>query len=486
MKKKILIIDDDLDMCLVLSKFLLRNGYDVETANSGAKGTTKFKEDNFDIVICDFRLGDRDGKDILKEIKAISPETIVLIITGYSDIKIAVDVIKMGAFDYITKPLIPDEVLNVLSAALQIPEELHIASHPGSKIGADKQTGNKKPVVNGEFLVGEAGATKDLYKQIEIVAPTNYSIILYGESGTGKEVIAKTIHGLSDRADKPFIAMDCGTLSKELSGSELFGHVKGAFTGALTDKEGHFELANGGTLFLDEVANLTYEIQASLLRVIQERKFKRVGGNKEMPVDVRIIVASNENLQEAYRKGKFREDLYHRFNEFSINLPPLRDRKKDIPLFAEFFLQKAKSELNRDIEGFEDDVMQMFIHYSWPGNLREFRNVVRRSVLLTQSGKVNARTLPWEITNIDSSSSSAPPAFAHRHEEEMHTVANTNVTAPPRQVYDLKDAASKAEYEAIMNVLKQVNFNKTKAAEILKIDRKTLYNKIKGFEEINS
>lgn len=487
MKKKILIIDDDLDMCLVLSKFLVRNGYDTDTANSGAKGITKFKEDNFDIVICDFRLGDRDGKDILKEIKSIAPDTIVLIITGYSDIKVAVDVIKMGAYDYITKPLIPDEVLNVLSAAQQLPDQSNsTASGFSNKSNGDKPS-VKRTVVNGEFLVGEAGATKDLYKQIEIVAPTNYSIILYGESGTGKEVIAKTIHSLSDRADKPFIAMDCGTLSKELSGSELFGHVKGAFTGALTDKEGHFELANGGTLFLDEVANLTYEIQASLLRVIQERKFKRVGGNKEMPVDVRIIVASNENLQEAYRKGKFREDLYHRFNEFSINLPPLRDRKKDIPLFADFFLQKAKSELSRDIEGFEEDVMQMFVHYSWPGNLREFRNVVRRSVLLTQTGKVNARTLPWEITNTDSTHAAAPPAFAHRHEEEMHAgVQNNNTVTPPRAVYDLKDAASKAEYEAIMNVLKQVNFNKTKAAEILKIDRKTLYNKIKGFEEINS
>ena len=484
-KKKILIIDDDLDMCVVLSKFLLRNGYDVETANSGTKGIIKFKEDNFDIVICDFRLGDKDGKDILKEIKSISPDTIVLIITGYSDIKIAVDVIKMGAFDYITKPLIPDEVLNVLTIALNEPQQIDPYKNIGLKPTVDKALIAKKNALNSEFLVGEAGATKDLYKQIEIVAPTNYSIILYGESGTGKEVIAKTIHSLSDRASKPFIAMDCGTLSKELSGSELFGHVKGAFTGALTDKEGHFELADGGTLFLDEVANLTYEIQASLLRVIQERKFKRVGGNKEMPVDVRIIVASNENLQEAYRKGKFREDLYHRFNEFSINLPPLRDRKKDIPLFADFFLEKAKGELNRDIEGFDEDVMQMFIHYSWPGNLREFRNVVRRSVLLTQTGKVNAKTLPWEITNTESSANAAPPAFAHRHEEEQHTI-NTNAAIPVRAVYDLKDAASKAEYEAIMNVLKQVNFNKTKAAEILKIDRKTLYNKIKGFEELNN
>ena len=207
-----------------------------------------------------------------------------------------------------------------------------------------------------------------------------------------------------------------------------------------------------------------------------------------MPVDVRIIVASNENLQEAYRKGKFREDLYHRFNEFSINLPPLRDRKKDIPLFADFFLEKAKAELNRDIEGFEDEVLQMFIHYSWPGNLREFRNVVRRSVLLTQSGKVQAKTLPWEITNHETSAGTTPPAFAHRHEDELlqQQHANNGSTPVGKGVYDLKDAASKAEYEAIMNVLKQVNFNKTKAAEILKIDRKTLYNKIKGFEEINN
>ena len=489
MKKKILIIDDDMDMCILLSKFLMRNGYDVETANSGAKGLAKFREDNYDIVICDFRLGDRDGKEVLREIKSISPHTIVLIITGYSDIKIAVDVIKMGAYDYITKPLIPDEVLTVLNNALEQPAQSHkplSASGTAAKANTSKPGTEKKNSFNNEFLVGEAGTTKDLYKQIEIVAPTNYSIILYGESGTGKEVIAKTIHSLSDRADKPFVAMDCGTLSKELSGSELFGHVKGAFTGALTDKEGHFELANGGTLFLDEVANLTYEIQASLLRVIQERKFKRVGGNKEMPVDVRIIVASNENLQESYRKGKFREDLYHRFNEFSINLPPLRDRKKDIPLFAEFFLEKAKNELNRDIEGFDDDVMMMFINYSWPGNLREFRNVVRRSVLLTQSGKVNAKTLPWEITNNSSSPGAAPPAFAHRHDEDHHMTMPPTEGGSGKKAYDLKDAASKAEYEAIMNVLKQVNFNKTKAAEILKIDRKTLYNKIKGFEEMNN
>ncbi len=467
MNKRLLIIDDDIDMCTLLSRFLSRHGYEVETAHSAAKGLQKFKESNYDIVLCDFRLGDKDGKDVLVEIKAQSPQTIVLIITGYSDIKTAVDVIKLGAYDYITKPLIPDEVLNVLKASLDQPEDERqkVSLAPG------KKSSKKQAVLNNEYLVGEAGTTKELYKQIEIVAPTNYSIILYGESGTGKEVIAKTIHSLSDRKDKPFIAMDCGTLSRELAGSELFGHVKGAFTGALNDKEGHFEMANGGTLFLDEVANLSIDIQASLLRVIQERKFKRVGGNKEMPVDVRIIVASNENLQDAYRKGKFREDLYHRFNEFSINLPALRNRKKDIPLFADFFLQKAKTELNRDIDGFENEVMEMFINYSWPGNLREFRNVVRRSVLLTQSGLVSSSTLPWEITN--------PTALEHN----TYVPEETSAAIPSGKPIDLKDAATKAEYDAIMKVLKEVNFNKTKAAEILKIDRKTLYNKIKTYEE---
>ncbi len=243
------------------------------------------------------------------------------------------------------------------------------------------------------------------------------------------------------------------------------------FPGAINDKEGHFELANGGTLFLDEVTNLSYEIQAALLRVIQERKFKRVGGTKEMDVDVRIIVASNENLQDAYRKGKFREDLYHRFNEFAINLPPLRNRRIDIPLFAEFFLDKTNKELGKNIEGYEDDVMEMFLNYSWPGNLREFRNVVRRSVLLTPSGKITAKVLPWEIAN----------SYVHSHTAEGDL--NSNNIIIPKDL-DLKDAAAKAEYDTIMNVLKDVNFNKTKAAEILKIDRKTLYNKIKVYQSL--
>lgn len=464
MKKRILIIDDDADMCTLLARFLTKNGYEVDTAHSGKKGIEKFKAGTFDIVLCDYRLGDKkDGKDVLLEIKQLNPATIVLIITGYSDIKLAVDVIKAGAYDYIIKPLLPEEVLSILSKAISQPAGDNAGAGQTPKEAKTTRTGSKS---TSEYLEGEAPTTKNLYKQIDLVAPTNFSIILYGESGTGKEVIAKTIHEKSARKGKPFVAMDCGTLSKELAGSELFGHMKGSFTGALADKEGHFELANGGTLFLDEVANLSSEIQASLLRVIQERKFKRVGGNTEIGIDIRIIVASNENLQEAYRKGKFREDLYHRFNEFSMNLPPLRARKEDIPLFADFFLNKTMDELNKKLDGFSDEVLEMFKRYSWPGNLREFRNVVRRCALLTDSGYINADSLPQEISNA--------PAFSEESSEHAE---------PERKTMDLKDSASKAEYETIMHVLREVNFNKTKAAEVLKIDRKTLYNKIRGYEE---
>jgi two-component system response regulator HydG len=475
--KRILIIDDDMDMCNLLGRFLQKKGFETDASHSGNKGIAKFKESRFDVVLCDFRLGDKEGREVLKEIKNIDPYAIVIIITGYSDIKTAVDVIKSGAFDYITKPLIPEEVLNVISRALQQSPEGTDAPRPTALAPAAARK-NGKASGEDEFLVGQSQATRELYRQVELVAPTNYSIILYGESGTGKEVIARTIHHNSARRDKPFVAMDCGTLSKELAGSELFGHVKGAFTGALADKEGHFELANGGTLFLDEVGNLSYEIQAALLRVIQERKFRRVGGTREMDTDVRIIVASNENLQDAYRRGKFREDLFHRFNEFSIILPTFRSRKDDIPLFADFFLAKSNKELNKAVEGFEPETMQIFLNYAWPGNLREFRNVIRRAALLTSSGLISPRVLPAEIVE---SNSFVPSFSVNNPHQEPHPVAAHHHTINHRE-NDLKNAAAQAEYDTIMNVLKQVNYNKSRAAEILKIDRKTLYNKIKSYQ----
>jgi two-component system response regulator HydG len=473
MSKKILIIDDDLDLCTLLARFLSKNGFETDMAHSGSKGIAKFAAGKYDLVICDYRLGDMEGINVLKALRQERPDVKVLMITGYSDIKTAVEVIKQGAFDYIVKPLIPDEVLSVVNKVIQAPS--NITAGDGSQDALKKRQALKPGDSNDDYMIGRAPATKALYDQINLVAATNYSVILYGESGTGKEVIAKTIHSLSSRKDKPFVAMDCGTLSKELAGSELFGHVKGAFTGALQDKEGHFELADGGTLFLDEVGNLSLDVQATLLRVIQERKFKRVGGNKETNVDVRLIVASNENLQEAYRKGKFREDLYHRFNEFSINLPSLRSRREDILLFADFFLNKTNRELDKDVKGFDDNVLQIFMNYSWPGNLREFRNVVRRAVLLTPPGeKINAGSLPWEITNAEILTAGNATAAAK---------TAPAMPASPKKELDLKDAASRAEYETIMTVLQQVNFNKKKAAEVLNIDRKTLYNKIKNFQD---
>jgi two-component system, NtrC family, response regulator HydG len=466
-EKKILVIDDDMDMCALLQRFLTKNGFTVDTATSGSKGIEKFKEGHHPLVLCDYRLGDKEGREVLKEIKSIAPTAKVIIITGYSDIKTAVEVIKMGAFDYIIKPLIPDEVLNVLDRALQQPAFVPVATN---QTGAAK-TGSANGLKPSSYLVGTDIATKELYQQIQLVAPTNYSIILYGESGTGKEVIAKTIHENSDRAHMPFVAVDCGTLTKELAGSELFGHEKGSFTGAVGSKEGSFEVANGGTLFLDEVANLGIEIQATLLRVIQERKFKRVGGNKEMPVDVRVIVASNENLKEAYQAGKFREDLFHRFNEFSIHIPALRKRGVDITAFANYFLDITNEELGKTVADFSEEVMELLLQYPWPGNVRELRNVVRRAVLLTTGKVIEAKVLPPEIIH----SSRTMHSDIIEKSPQKRFVADSDS--------DLKNAATQAEYETIMKVLQQVKYNKTKAAEILHIDRKTLYNKIKGFED---
>lgn len=478
--KRILIIDDDMDMCNLLSRFLNRKGFETDTAFTGSKGLLKFREKNYDVVLCDFRLGDMDGREALTELKKVNPSAVVIIITGYQDIKMAVEIMRQGAFDYITKPLIPEEVVNVINKGLNAeqtaPETVPTTSHQ------PQQGANVSKKINvaddGEFMTGISPRTVALNQQIDLVAPTNYSVILYGESGTGKEVMARAIHQRSNRHDKPFIAVDCGTLSRELAGSELFGHVKGSFTGALTDKEGIFEVANGGTLFLDEVANLPLDVQATLLRVIQERKYKKVGGNKDLTTDVRVLVASNENLQEAYREGKFREDLYHRFNEFSISIPPLRERKEDIVLFANFFLNKVTAELNKQLDGFDDEVLQLFMSYNWPGNLREFRNVIRRAGLLTTAGKINSNVLPWEIIGGLQQYPAAPEVASHTHA----TVAPISLN----ELGGLKGASLQAEYETIMNVLKEVKYNKSKAAAKLNIDRKTLYNKIKAFEESRS
>ncbi|MBP9883736.1 MAG: sigma-54-dependent Fis family transcriptional regulator [Chitinophagales bacterium] len=457
----ILIIDDDVDMCLLLQRFLTKNNYQADIAHSGAKALVKMSEKKYQLVLCDFRLGDTDGREMLKTIKSLYPAIVVIIVTGYSDIRIAVDVVKLGAFDYITKPLIPAEVLIIIEKALSY-SGIIVSSTQSTDQEATKQVSRTE-----SFFEGSGPESREVYMQIQVIAPTSYSVIVYGESGTGKEVVAKAIHSKSERKEYPFIALDCGTLTKELAGSELFGHEKGAFTGAVATKTGHFELAHKGTLLLDEVANLPYDVQVSLLRVIQERKFKRVGGIKDIEVDVRIIVASNENLQDAYKKGKFREDLYHRFNEFSIHVPPLRLRKDDIMNFANYFLDISNSELDKKITGFDQEVTELFMHYAWPGNLRELRNIIRRAALLTDKGEVKTAALPVELANF------------HLITEPTDSKSAELSSQPDN---DLKSTAAEAELQAIRRVLKQVNYNKTRAAKLLNIDRKTLYNKMRHLE----
>ncbi len=460
--QKILVIDDDRDICLLMHRFLTKNAYEVETASSGADGIKKIPEFKPDLVLTDFKLGDMDGSEVLKKSKELLPNVPVIVITGYSDIKVAINVMKMGAFDYVTKPLFPDEILlNIKKALGKKPQNQHSTEEVSERT-------DKKEIKPVGYIFGNSPLSRNLMKQVELVAPTNFSVIIYGESGAGKEAIAKTIHQKSKRKNGPFVAMDCGAISKELAGSELFGHEKGSFTGAINQKIGHFELANGGTLFLDEVANLSYDVQVSLLRVVQEQKVKRIGGNKEIDLDVRIIVASNERLNEAGKKGKFREDLYHRFNEFSMEVPALRDRGNDIFDFADYFLKSTNDELGKQVMGFSDEVKNCFIKYPWPGNLRELRNVIKRATLLTQGPLIETASLPFELVNY----------------EKMLFVEERSAAVPEAQTENsfqgqLKSAASEAEYQMILEALKKAKFNRSKAAELLSIDRKTLYNKMK-------
>ncbi|HVW97183.1 MAG TPA: sigma-54 dependent transcriptional regulator [Mucilaginibacter sp.] len=465
--KKILIIDDEVNVALLLSKFLTRNGFDVTTASTGTIGMEYLKNGNFNLVLCDFRLEDTDGREMLKNIKTQYPKTGVIIITGYSDIKMAVELIKMGAYDYITKPLYPDEILNTITKAIETHHAL-VEDKETEKNSYEKPSTreNKKQSFGSDFVTGTSKVSRELTRQIELVAPTAYSVIILGESGTGKESVAKSIHMNSPRHNQPFIAMDCGSLTKELAQSEFFGHEKGSFTGALYTKIGHFEMANGGTLFLDEVGNLSYEIQAALLRTVQERKVKRIGSTKEIDLDVRIIIATNENLLDAIQKGRFREDLYHRFNEFSIYIPPLRERGTDIMLLAEHFLKIANQELSRNVTTFSPEVIECFMNYRWPGNVREMKNVVRRATLLTEGNEILMKALPLDISNFKL------PVYDYSPVAEMQEIKENR--------HDLKNAALEAEYETILRVLREVNFNKTRAAEILNIDRKTLYNKMKA------
>ncbi len=446
-------VDDDATFRVMLKTFLLKMGMAVEVAASGKECLKAIEKNKFNLILIDFRLPDINGLELLKEIKERVPHIPLILMTSYVDIRTAVKAIKLGAFEYVTKPLNTDEILLTINNAL---------------LKVDKKDSNKDFQHDEHFtyIKGESETADKINHHIDLVAPTNISVIIQGESGTGKEYVSRLLHTKSKRKEKPFIAIDCGALSKELALSELFGHLKGAFTGAIQDKIGQFEMASGGTLFLDEIGNLSYEIQVKLLRAIQERKIRRVGSNTDIDVDVRIIAATNEDLSDFVKAGNFREDLYHRLNEFKIQIPPLRQRGKDIEVFANHFLKVANSELDKNVLEFEPDVMRKFLNYFWPGNLREMKNVIKRSVLLTAGNSISINSLPEEILALNS-------------------IKKIDDNLKNEVIYDLKVIAEKNEKELIEATMTKVKYNKTKAAKILNIDRKTLYNKLRlyGFDE---
>ncbi len=451
---RVLIIDDDKDICLLLSKFLGKKGFQTDYSHNGKDGLEQIRKSKYDLILCDYKLPDMDGLNLLKKIKILSPTSAVIIITGYSDVRTAVQTLKHGAVDYVTKPLYPDEILVTIQSALKRNIE---AQEEATLHKAQTKAPTRK------FVFGPSRQSEIVQKHIELISPTDMSVIITGETGTGKEYVANAIHLKSHRKDEPFVAIDCGALPKELAGSELFGHIKGAFTGAVTDKKGSFEIANGGTLFLDEIGNLSYENQIKLLRVLQEWKIKRLGSTKDIDINVRIIAAANVDLKLLVKEGKFREDIYHRLNEFKIEISPLRERKEDILVYANFFLEDANLQLGKSISGFSEDVKDRLLNYYWYGNLRELKNVIKRAVLLAQNSKVTLECLPSEIIHPDLSG-----------EQEMLHVDGTSGA-------DLKAVSVNAEKHAILEVLEKTGFNKTKAAEILNIDRKTLYNKLKAY-----
>ncbi len=448
----LLIVEDDLTFSTMLRTWLVKKGFEVSTVGNVGRALAVLKKEDtpVDLILSDMRLPDHDGMYLLEWIRRTCPAIPFIIMTHYAEVQNAVEAMKNGAADYISKPVQPDILLSKINEALAGRHQPQPA-HPASQ-QQEERLSKPNETSNEEYLEGESDAAKRLYQYVALVAPTPMSVLILGASGTGKEYVAERIHKLSKRASGPFIAMDCGALTKELAASELFGHVKGAFTGAVSDKTGAFVSANGGTLFLDEVGNLGYDVQVQLLRAIQERRIRPVGINKEEEVDIRLVCATNENLDEAVAKGTFREDLYHRINEFTLYMPQLRERGTDLLQFANLFLRQANKELERHIEGFTPKATELLFHYDWPGNLRELKNVVKRATLLTIG--------------------------THITETELSASMNTPTTTASLRLHDRN-----TEYERISAALKATGGNKSKAAMLLGIDRKTLYNKLKDPEK---
>ena len=463
----ILIVEDDIAFGTMLQTWLRRKGFEVEKATSvgaAVKLLTETFGKEVDLVLSDLRLPDHDGLRLLAWMHEHDINAPFIVMTNYAEVQNAVLAMKSGAADYIAKPVQPDILLQKIkdameqnaqqaSSTIQNSTTQNAPTAHNSKFKTQNSCSGKRlyepsaKLTAPRHIEGKSEASRQLYSYVELVAPTPMSVLILGASGTGKEYVAHRIHDLSARADRPFFALDCGAIPRDVAASEFFGHNQGAFTGADTDKRGAFEMANGGTLFLDEVGNLSYEVQVQLLRALQERRIRPVGGTQEIPIDIRLVCATNENLEEAVGEGRFREDLYHRINEFTIYMPKLSERGSDLFLFADLFIRHANEELNRTVEGFDSAAAELLASHSWPGNLRELNNVVKRAVLLTRGNKITTA----ELT------------------QAMGQIRTDNVL----QLHD-----EDTERQRIITALQQTNGNKAKAARLLGVDRKTIYNKI--------
>ena len=462
--EKILIVEDDIAFGTMIQTWLRKKGFEVEKTTSVKAAIQAWEklESGFDLVLSDLRLPDHDGIFLLQWMRKHGVQVPFIVMTSYAEIQNVVLAMKSGATDYVAKPFHPDILLEKIKEAIK---NHNTSSLSEKNIEQREATGNQEPIDNKKvsgnmeskgnvdvpkYLEGESEASRKLYSFVSLVAPTPMSVLILGASGTGKEYVARRIHELSQRAGKPFFALDCGAIPKDVAASEFFGHVKGAFTGADQDKKGAFEMANGGTLFLDEMGNLNYEVQVQLLRALQERKIRPLGSNKEIDIDIRLVCATNENLAQRVAEGNFREDLYHRINEFTIYMPELKDRGADLFLFADLFIKHANKELNRNVDGLDGKAKERIASYNWPGNLRELNNVMKRATLLATGRYIGVTELEQSMAHIQ------PQAPTTLHDEET-------------------------ELQRIEAALKAAGGNKSKAAQLLAVDRKTLYNKMKKY-----
>lgn len=450
MKTRILIVDDEVDALDLMEELFQKNGYDTYTARNGVEALNILRETEIDIMISDIFMPEMDGMTLLDTVSKKYSDISVLMITAHGTIETAVEAMKKGAKDYILKPLHLDEIVGKVETISQLKTLIKENRYLKDKL-------SKK--FNFENIIGKNKKMQELFELIRDIAKTNSTVLIRGESGTGKELIANAIHFNSDRIEKPFVKVNCAVLAENLLESELFGHVKGAFTGAIKDKVGRFELAHGGTIFLDEIGDISPNMQLKLLRVLQEGEFERVGGNETKKVDVRILAATNRNLEEAMKSGNFRQDLYYRLNVIPLDVPPLKERKDDIPLLVAYFLEKFSSDFKKRIEAVDDDAMQYLQSYDWPGNIRELENLMERAIVLNKNGILTVKDFPISVSNAES-------------EEEINIQVDN----------DLTEVVDNFEKKIILKALRENNFNKLRTAEKLGIHRSTFMSKLKKYE----